>query len=41
MLARGEIAKTGVMPPEACVPPEAIIDPLQELGLVQLREQAL
>ncbi len=41
MLARGEIAETGVMPPEACVPPEAIIDPLQELGLVQLREQAL
>jgi saccharopine dehydrogenase-like NADP-dependent oxidoreductase len=25
LLARGEIAETGVMPPEACVPPQAIL----------------
>jgi saccharopine dehydrogenase-like NADP-dependent oxidoreductase len=38
LLARGEIAETGVMPPEACVPPQAVLQPLAESGLVELVE---
>lgn len=41
LLATGEITKTGVMPPEVAVPPEAILKPLDELGLIQRKEQAI
>ena len=36
LLARGEISETGVMPPEACVPPRAVLQPLAESGFVEL-----
>ena len=38
LIAKGEIQKTGVMPPEVAVPHEAILKPLGELGLVQMNE---
>lgn len=41
LLAQGKIKGTGVMPPEACVPPEAVLLPLQKLGLAMVDEQTL
>ena len=41
MLARGEITARGVLPPEACVEPFPIIDALEKLGLVTLKEEEL
>jgi len=41
LLARGEITETGVMPPEVCVQPEAVLVPLNDLGLAQILEQAI
>ena len=41
LLARGEITETGVMPPEVCVPPDAVLVPLKDLGLAQIQEQAI
>lgn len=39
LLARGKISVKGVMPPEACVPPAAILQPLAESGLVNIVER--
>jgi saccharopine dehydrogenase-like NADP-dependent oxidoreductase len=39
LLARGEIESKGVMPPESCVPPAAILQPLAESRLVDLVER--
>ena len=36
LLARGDIAETGVMPPEACVPPKQVLQPLAESGFVEI-----
>jgi saccharopine dehydrogenase-like NADP-dependent oxidoreductase len=38
LLARGEITETGVMPPEACIPPQAVLQPLANSGLVEIVE---
>ncbi len=41
LLARGEVTETGVMPPEACVPPKAVLQPMAESGLVDMLEQVI
>ena len=38
LLALGEIESKGVMPPEACVPPQAILQPLADSGMVEIVE---
>lgn len=37
--ARGEIESKRVMPPEACVPPAAILQPLAEFRMLDLVER--
>jgi saccharopine dehydrogenase-like NADP-dependent oxidoreductase len=41
LLARGEISETGVLPPEACVPPQAILKPLADSGLAHIHEEVI
>jgi saccharopine dehydrogenase-like NADP-dependent oxidoreductase len=41
LLARGQITETGVLPPEACVPPQAVLQPLADSGLVEINEEII
>jgi saccharopine dehydrogenase-like NADP-dependent oxidoreductase len=41
LLARGEIAEKGVLPPEACVSPDSVLIPLCELDFVELTRETL
>jgi saccharopine dehydrogenase (NAD+, L-lysine-forming) len=41
LLARGEISETGVLPPEACVPPQAVLKPLADSGLAHIHEEVI
>jgi saccharopine dehydrogenase (NAD+, L-lysine-forming) len=41
LLARGEISETGVLPPEACVPPQAVLKPLADSGLARIHEKVI
>jgi len=41
LLARGEISETGVLPPEACVPPQTVLKPLADSGLARIHEEVI
>jgi hypothetical protein len=41
LLAGGQVTETGVLPSEACVPPQAVLQPLAESGPVEINEELI